>query len=80
MGQSVTVIALLVLQTGEIGKCGPIGDCYSSPCIANCNEKYDAVEVDCHHTLHYDNEPRSIPKKKKKKKKCFFLIFLFLYF
>ena len=35
MGQSVTVITLLVLQTGEIGKCGPISDCYSSPSIAN---------------------------------------------
>ena len=32
--QKVTVIAVLVLQTREIGKCGPICDCYSSPCIA----------------------------------------------
>ena len=39
MGQSVTVIALHVLQIGEIGKCGPIGDCYSSPSIANRGDR-----------------------------------------
>ena len=39
MGQSVTVIALIVLQTGGIWKCGPIGDCYSSPCIANRGDR-----------------------------------------
>ena len=32
--QSVSTIAVLVLQTGEVGKCGLIGVCYSSPCIA----------------------------------------------
>ena len=31
--QSVITIAALVLQTGEIVKCGPISDCYSCPCI-----------------------------------------------
>ena len=33
--QSVSTIAVLVLYTGEIGDFGPIGDCYSPPCIAN---------------------------------------------
>ena len=35
----MTVIALLVLHTGEIGKCGPNGDCFSSPCIANRGDR-----------------------------------------
>ena len=34
MCQLVTAIALLVLHTGKLGKCGPVGDCYSSLCIA----------------------------------------------
>ena len=31
----VTAITLLVLHTGKLGKCVPVGDCYYSPCIAS---------------------------------------------
>ena len=34
MCQLVTAIALLVLLTGKLGKCAPVGDCCSSPCKA----------------------------------------------
>ena len=30
----MTALALVVLHTGELGKCMPVDDCFSSLCIA----------------------------------------------